>query len=276
MSDTRSAEWTARLVITFVGVPSLGLALTAGVLNVQSTAAIASTDSQERVLLACSAFATAFAVGIPIAGDVLRARSNEFADVARAVWFGAIGATTLAALVSASSSVSFYHTDMLTLIGRATIASAPAVPFAALVALVELGAAYGLKLTVRTVRELLEPQQAVVTKLEPAPALAPVGSPAPVTDPEIGWRTWFQSCVTIAKGGRVTTKDAYSHYEAWAGLNNIPSVLPYVTFGRRMTDAVEVLGGKVASSNGRYYSDVSLAQLGADGVLIREPEFSDA
>ena len=135
-------------------------------------------------------------------------------------------------------------------------------------ALVEFGAATCMLICARSVSVLLAGQD---RGCEAAPAVAaPVEvlepSPLAAVEPELGWQMWFQACVTAQRGGRITPKDAFAHYEAWAGLNNVAAVLPYVTFGRRMSEAVGALGGKVGKSNGRFYADVSLTKLGMNGV----------
>jgi hypothetical protein len=80
-----------------------------------------------------------------------------------------------------------------------------------------------------------------------------------------------------AKGGKITPRDAYAHYEAWAALNNVTNVLPYLVFGRRMSEAVATLGGKVGrNSRERFYDDVSLSTLGAGGVLLIGQRDEDA
>jgi hypothetical protein len=136
--------------------------------------------------------------------------------------------------------------------------------------LIELSAALGLAITARSVVELLKsPEEAPAAPVETAPeVLAP--SPLAAIEPELGWQMWAQSCLTAAKGGKITPKDAYAHYEAWAGLNNVVNILPYVTFGRRMSEAVVNMGGKIGRSNGRFYADVSLSKLGNSGTPLTE------
>jgi hypothetical protein len=72
-------------------------------------------------------------------------------------------------------------------------------------------------------------------------------------------------------------KEAYGHYEAWAALNNVTALLTYVTFGKRMNEAVLALGGKIGrSSNKRYYANITLVQMGANGVpLLDKPEAAE-
>lgn len=141
--------------------------------------------------------------------------------------------------------------------------------------LVECGAAGCLLITGKSVAALLAPQPEVV----PVPAPVAVTTAEPVEpmpmvaiDPETGWRMWFTSCVSPSKDSRIAPKDAFAHYEAWAGLNGVPDLLPYHTFGRRMAEGVEAVGGKLGNSGGRYYGDVSLAKLGMNGDPILESD----
>ncbi len=131
-------------------------------------------------------------------------------------------------------------------------------------ALIELSAALGLAITARSVMELRVPPEA-----RPVPAMRPeVALPMPIeattaATPEQGWQTWFRQCVAPAQGERITAKDAYAHYEAWADIHVSGGILPYLTFGRRMAEAVEAIGGKVGKSSSRFYADVALAACGA-------------
>ncbi len=135
-------------------------------------------------------------------------------------------------------------------------------------ALIELSAALGLAITARSVTELRAPrevQPVPATQPEPArPIIAPETAVTPVPTPEQGWQIWFRQCVAPAQGERITAKDAYAHYEAWAGVNADGAILPYITFGRRMAEAVEAIGGKVGKSSSRFYADVALTACGAD------------
>jgi hypothetical protein len=79
-----------------------------------------------------------------------------------------------------------------------------------------------------------------------------------------------QSCVTAQRGARITPKDAYEHYERWAALNNITGVVPYTTFGKRMSKAVQAIGGDIGRSNQRFYANVTLAPMGANGIPLLE------
>ena len=134
-------------------------------------------------------------------------------------------------------------------------------------ALIELSAAFGLAITARSVMELRAPPEA-----QPVPAQQPepVGSILPKTAansllaPEQGWQTWFRQCVAPAQGERISAKDAYAHYESWANVNASGGILPYLTFGRRMAEAVEAIGGKVGKSSSRFYADVALSACGVD------------
>jgi hypothetical protein len=131
----------------------------------------------------------------------------------------------------------------------------------------------GLAITARSVVEILAEPQAPAPAPEPPETVAPVVlEPSPVTaiEPDLGWQTWFQSCVTAQRGARITPKDAYEHYERWAALNNITGVVPYTTFGKRMSKAVQAIGGDIGRSNQRYYANVTLVQMGANGVPLLE------
>jgi hypothetical protein len=142
-----------------------------------------------------------------------------------------------------------------------------------LAVLVECGAAGALLITGKAVAALLAPKEEapVPAHVEVTPdVLEP--SPLAQVDPELAFSMWFQSCVSAAKGSRITPKDAFSHYESWAALNNVAGVLPYVSFGKHMAEAVGTLGGKVGRSAGRFYDGVSLAQLGAGGVPLIESD----
>jgi hypothetical protein len=140
-------------------------------------------------------------------------------------------------------------------------------------ALVEFGAAGCLLITGKSVAALMSgddrPAQQPVETITPTvlePAIANV-------EPETAFQMWFSTCVSPSNGSRISPKDAYSHYEAWAGLNNINGLLQYHTFGRRMAEAVEATGGKLGNSGGRYYGGVTLAKLGANGMpLLDKPE----
>jgi hypothetical protein len=142
--------------------------------------------------------------------------------------------------------------------------------------LIEMSAALGLAITARSVVEILAEPQAPAPPPEPVKEVTPIVlEPSPLTavEPELGWQMWFQSCVTAQQGGKITPKEAYSHYEAWTALNNVAAVLPYITFGKRMNEAVLALGGKVGRSNQRFYADVTLVQIGPNGVpLLDKPE----
>jgi hypothetical protein len=147
-------------------------------------------------------------------------------------------------------------------------------------ALIEMSAALGLAITARSVVEILtEPQEPAPPPepTEPAPPIVLESSPIIPMAPELGWQTWFQSCVTAQQGGQITPKEAYGHYEAWAALNNVTALLTYVTFGKRMNEAVLALGGKIGrSSNKRYYANITLVQMGANGVpLLDKPEAAE-
>jgi len=133
-------------------------------------------------------------------------------------------------------------------------------------ALVELSAALGLAITARSVMELRAvPETKPVPAAQPeiAPPVPPEPAAMTAVTPEHGWQMWFLQCVAPVKGERITAKDAYAHYEAWAGVNTNGGILPYITFGRRMSDAVEAIGGKVGKSSRRFYADVALAASGA-------------
>lgn len=265
------AEWSARVVIMFVGVPSVGFAILAGFINAHFSVALANEEN-ERVFIASAVLITAFVTGLPFAIEVVRSRAPALAALAQRVWFGLFVFCLFAAWAySGLDHVAVRHhrnADFLTVIGEEALARGPTV---FIVALVELCAALGLALTARTVLELLSPAP-LATNEAPKPEPV-VGTPsqAAAVEPEVGWQMWFQACVTIAKGGRVSAKDAYAHYESWAGLNNVTGVLPYVTFGRRMSESVTAMGGKALHSNGRFYENVTLANLGADGIAINEP-----
>ena len=133
-------------------------------------------------------------------------------------------------------------------------------------ALIELSAALGLAITARSAMELRAAPEArpiPATQPEPVRPILPETAPAPVPTPEQGWQMWFQQCVAPAQGERVTAKDAYAHYEGWVGGHASGGILPYITFGRRMAEAVEAIGGKVGKSSSRFYADVALTVCGA-------------
>ena len=133
-------------------------------------------------------------------------------------------------------------------------------------ALIELSAALGLAITARSVMELraAPPEKPVpAAQLETAAPVPPEAAAKTAVTPEHGWQMWFRQCVAPAKGERITAKDAYAHYEAWAGINASGGILPYITFGRRMSEAVEAIGGRVGKSSSRFYADVALAGSGA-------------
>jgi hypothetical protein len=133
--------------------------------------------------------------------------------------------------------------------------------------LIELSAALGLAIAARAVVEILredesQPEQEQLQAVE-MNSSASMGA-------DQAFSHWFSTCVGATKGARITPKDAYAHFEAWSGLNNVNGSLAYHTFGRRMGEAVEAIGGKLGNSGGRYYSGVSLAKLGTDGVALFE------
>jgi hypothetical protein len=145
-------------------------------------------------------------------------------------------------------------------------------------ALVEFGAAGCLLITGKSVAALMSGEQQPIQ--QPVETITPeVLEPSPIAavEPDLGWQMWLQSCITAQRGGKITPKDAYSHYEAWAALNNVVSVLPYIAFGKRMNEAVNTLGGKIGrSAKERYYADVTLTKLGVGGVpLIEDREASE-
>jgi hypothetical protein len=142
-------------------------------------------------------------------------------------------------------------------------------------ALIEMSAALGLAITARAAVELMgdrrdrsaprpprSPRPEAVAKAVPA-----VVAHIPATAPEDGWRTWFEECVAAQRGARVTPKEAFNHYEAWAARRG-GGTLPYVTFGRRMSEAIPALGGKSGRGASRYYDGIALS--GGDVQASRE------
>jgi hypothetical protein len=376
VSGIASAQWSARLVILFLGVPSLGFAIVSGLFNANYAARLGHDPQERMTWVAASVFITLFVSGLPIGIEVLRAKVPHLATAARGLWLASLAFSFVAAMgyaavtrgqataeagaaLKARSAIEAAiarseaeiaalpnHRPTSTVRGelraaeatagraltlskdcismadrwqrdacrpiltlRAELAAAEdaariearlevqrsqlsslavagtsANPQADVLAwlsagslaaevweklltvfvagLIELSAALGLAITARSVVELMKPEQAPAAVVEvPAAAIA---QPTPVqrVEPELGWRMWFEGCVTPAKGSRVTAKEAYAHYETWAGLNGISDVVPLVTFGRRMTEALAGIGGRVLHSNGRSYEGISLARLG--------------
>ena len=133
-------------------------------------------------------------------------------------------------------------------------------------ALIELSAALGLAITARSVMELRAAAEATpvpIAQPEIAAPRLPETAPQSALTAEYGWQTWFRQCVAPAKGERITAKDAYAHYEAWAAINTSGGIVPYITFGKRMADAVEAIGGRIGKSSSRFYADVALVASGA-------------
>lgn len=270
--ELMNAEWYARLVIMFVGVPSVGAAVLAGFLNARFAAALASEEN-ERAFMAAAVLISAFVTGLPLAIEILRSRVTEAAEVAQRVWVGLVVFCLFAAWAYSGldNVTARHHRDFLSMIGAEVLARGPTV---FIVALVELCAALGLALTARTVMTLLSPAPLAAAEApKPAPAEPVIATPsqAAAVNPELGWQMWFQSCVAVVKGSRVAHKDAYAHYEAWAGLNNIRAIVPRETFGRRMTEALPGVGGGKAKSSSTFYTNVALTRLGPDSNAINEP-----
>ncbi len=132
-------------------------------------------------------------------------------------------------------------------------------------ALIEMSAALGLAITARAAVELMgdrrdnRPRRSRQPDVAAQAAASAVVPQIAATGPEDGWRMWFQGCVAAEQGARVTPKEAFSHYEAWAGREGIKSTLPYVTFGRRMSEAILGLGGKSGRGATRYYEGIALS-----------------
>jgi hypothetical protein len=377
-NELLSAQWSARLVMAFIGVPSVGFAVVSGLFNASYAARLGHDGRESAIWVLASVLITVFVTGLPLAIEILRPRVPHLAMAARGLWIGSLTFSFIAALgfaavtrgqataeadatlkdragleraidrgenelaamrrhrpaaavradlrraevgagvncdrprgayareacapvlalraeLAAAEDASRIEAkletqraqldglavvgtsanpqaDVLAWIGGGVMAAATweRVLTVFVAGLIELSAALGLAITARSVVELLKsPEEAPAAPVETAPeVLAP--SPLAAIEPELGWQMWAQSCLTAAKGGKITPKDAYAHYEAWAGLNNVVNILPYVTFGRRMSEAVVNMGGKIGRSNGRFYADVSLAKLGNSGVPLTE------
>ncbi len=140
-------------------------------------------------------------------------------------------------------------------------------------ALIEMSAALGLAITARAAVELMgdrrDANPRCSHRTEAVAQVAPAVVPQiAATGPEDGWRTWFQECIAAEQCARVTPKEAFSHYEAWAGRRGIKSTLPYITFGRRMSEAIVGLGGKSRRGATRYYEGITLSGT-ADGKGVQ-------
>ncbi len=139
--------------------------------------------------------------------------------------------------------------------------------------LIEMSAALGLAITARAAVELMgdhRGRQPHPLRHEAVAQLAPAAVPeTTVTGAEDGWRMWFQECVAAERGTRVTPKEAFNHYEAWAAHRGGTDTLPYVTFGRRMSESIPALGGKSGRGASRYYEGIALS--GAAGGAGTQP-----
>ncbi len=137
--------------------------------------------------------------------------------------------------------------------------------------LIEMCAAFGMYIASRAVGVLMTRENAKPL-IEPMPEVErlSVALPAPVQmDAEAAFLSWVERCVSIAKGARIRAGEAFTHYETWCAQNGLAS-MPYITFGRRMSDYVTRRGGKCLQSNGRVYLDVRVA--GDEPKLLKGPD----
>lgn len=384
--ELMSADWSMRLVLVFIGLPSLGFAIVSGMFNASYASRLGGSEREQMIWIAASILITAFVAGLPLAIEILRARVPHLAVAARVLWLASMAFSFIAALGYAAATrgeatattgaaisnraalersiargeaelaalpshrpastvsgeirvaagqagvncaraksrvsrelcapvyrleselaaaedavrieaqlarqrsqlngVSVVGTsanpqaDMLAWIGAGVLSADTwervLTVFAA--GLIEVSAAFGLSITARSVVELTAPTPAPVEEVkvelvEEPERIELTPSPIAAVEPELGWQMWFQSCVSAQQGGKVTPKDAYSNYERWASLNNVAGVLPYISFGKRMNEAVNAMGGKISrSSKERFYADVSLTKLGENGVPLLEGE----
>jgi hypothetical protein len=373
--------WSARLILAFVGVPSLGFAVVSGLFNASFAARLGHSEHEQLTWIMASVLITVFVTGLPLAIEVLRGRVPHLAKAARGLWLGALVFSFVAAmgyaaithgqataeadatlkgrsrieraiargeaelealprhrpadavradLRRAEATVGFdcldirsrrerhacapvfelraelaaareaarietrlarqrQKLDNLAVVGTSANPQASILAWMVggvlsadvwerlitifVAALIEMSAAMGLAITARSVVEILAEPQAPAPAPEPPETVTPlVLEPSPVTaiEPELGWQTWFQACVTAQRGARITPQEAFEHYERWASLNNVTGVLPKTTFGKRMSKAVQAIGGEIGRSNQRYYANVTLVQMGESGIPLLE------
>jgi hypothetical protein len=368
-SELLSARLSARLVMVFIGVPSVGFAVVSGLFNASYAARLGHDGRESAIWVLASVLITVFVTGLPLAIEILRPRVPHLAMAARGLWIGSLTFSFIAALGFAAvtrgqataeadatlkdraglertidrgegelaairhhrpaaavkaelrraevasgvncdrprgayareacapvlalraelaaaedasrieakletqraqldglavvGTSSNPQADVLAWIGGGVMAAATweRVLTVFVAGLIELSAALGLAITASSVVELLKapeeaPAETVETVTAEPSAMAKV-------DHEMAFSMWFSSCVSAVKGARITPKDAFAHFEAWSGLNGVNGTLAYHTFGRRMGESVEAIGGKLGNSGGRYYGGVSLAKLGA-------------
>src|SRR5262245_44785856 len=93
-----SPQWSARLVVLFLGVPSLGFAIVSGLFNANYAARLGH-DPQERITwVAASIFITLFVSGLPMAIEVLRTKVPHLAIAARGLWLSSLAFSFIAAM----------------------------------------------------------------------------------------------------------------------------------------------------------------------------------
>jgi len=252
--ERAAALWRLKAIMVFVGLPGIVLIGASIMFNVMFADQLG-RDPEDAAKLTVIAVAVSVLIsGIPVAMEYLRA---EIRTIAFLLWLGCFLFSFISGVVYATND-----DNGLGLWGRGNVVF--------LAVLAEFGAVGALLIVGKSVSAILAPPvEAVPVETpqdEPAESLEP--SPLAQVNPEMGWNMWFQSCVTAANGQRVLPKDAYTHYENWAAMNNVTALLPMVTFGRRMTDAVQALGGRVGRSQGRYYEGITLTQLGANGAPL--------
>jgi hypothetical protein len=381
-NELLSAQWSARLVMAFIGVPSVGFAVVSGLFNASYAARLGHDGREAAIWILASILITVFVTGLPLAIEILRPRVPHLAMAARGLWIGSLTFSFIAALGFAAvtrgqataeadatlkdragleraidrgenelaamrqhrpaaavradlrraevgagvncdrprgayaretcapvlalraelaaaedanrieakletqraqldglavvGTSSNPQADVLSWIGGGVMAAATweRVLTVFVAGLIELSAALGLAITARSVVELLKaPEEAPA---EPVETVTAEPSAMAKVDPEMAFSMWFSSCVSTVKGARITPKDAFAHFEAWAGLNGVNGTLAYHTFGRRMGESVEAIGGKLGNSGGRYYGGVSLAKLGAGGLPLLDRQEEDA
>ena len=96
--ELMSARWPARLVVLFLGVPSLGFAAVSGLFNAAYAVRLGHDSHERMTWVAASVLITMFVTGLPLAIEVLRFRVPHLAAAARALWAASLAFSFIAAM----------------------------------------------------------------------------------------------------------------------------------------------------------------------------------
>ena len=97
-NELLSAQWSARLVVLFLGVPSLGFAVVSGLFNASYAQRLGHGGAEQATWVLASLLITCFVTGLPLAIEVLRVRVPHLAAVARGLWLGSMAFSFVAAV----------------------------------------------------------------------------------------------------------------------------------------------------------------------------------